>query len=296
MKVSIIIPNWNGKELLKKNLPAVFEAKRYKRNNIAEIIVVDDGSDDDSVAFLRKNFAGKVRILTHEKNKGFSAAINTGAKAARSSLLCLLNTDVIPEKNFLFNTLPHFKDKKVFAVSFHEKGYGYAKGRFEKGFVVHDPVEPGKKAAETFWVNGGSGIFRRSVWRKLKGMDEVLLSPLYWEDIDLSYRALKRGYKLLWEPNAMVSHKHESTVKKLPQNKIQLLQERNQLLFIWKNITSQNLLKKHINGLLTRIAAHPGYIKVIFAAIKKIKTVKKARKVEKKEAKLSDEAVFAKFS
>ena len=112
--------------------------------------------------------------------------------------------------------LPHFKHQEVFAVSLHEQGYGFAKGRFKDGFIVHEPGESAV-AKETFWVNGGSGVFRRRVWIELKGMDETLLSPFYWEDVDLSYRAHKRGWSLVWEPNAKVVHEHESTIKNLEQ-------------------------------------------------------------------------------
>ncbi len=130
---------------------------------------------------------------------------------------------------------------------------------------------------------------------ELGGMDEKLLSPLYWEDLDLSYRAQKRGYELLWEPKAMVTHEHESTVKKLPIRYVQRIQERNQLLFIWKNLTSRILFRKHIIGLLKRAATHPGYLLIIFSALRFIFKVIKARNIEAKEAKISDEAIFNRF-
>ena len=71
--------------------------------------------------------------------------------------------------------------------------------------------------------------------------------------------------------------------------------ERNQLLFIWKNLTSTNLLRKHVAGLFKRLAKHPGYIRIVFAAMIKVGTVAKARKREIKEAKISDEAIFSRF-
>ena len=77
-------------------------------------------------------------------------------------------------------------------------------------------------------------------------MDEKLLSPFYWEDIDLCYRAAKRGYINLWEPRGKVVHKHESTISKFPKIYVARVKERNQLLMLWKNIHSKNLIKKHI--------------------------------------------------
>ncbi|KKQ75021.1 MAG: Glycosyl transferase, family 2, partial [Candidatus Woesebacteria bacterium GW2011_GWB1_38_5] len=118
----------------------------------------------------------------------------------------------------------------------------------------------------------------------------------YWEDVDISYRAMKRGYRVLWEPEAKVIHKHESTMVKINKRKRNVIMERNQLLFIWKNITSKNLMKKHVAGLFKRLSKHPGYIKVVFSALCKLKTVRRERKKEYKESKVSDEVIFASFN
>ena len=197
-EISVIIPNFNGRDLLEKNLPQVIKAYQNKLNGIKEIIIVDDASTDSSVNFLRKNFR-QVKIICHKINRGFPASVNTGARSARGKLLALLNSDCVPEEDFLVEILPHFKSKVVFAVSLHEKGYGWAKGKFENGFIVHEPGPEDKMSHETFWVNGGSGIFRRSYWMKLNGMDEKLLSPFYWEDTDLSFPAAKpRFFIFFW--------------------------------------------------------------------------------------------------
>lgn len=296
MKVSIVIPNWNGKELLEKNLPAVLEAAANPKNSILEVIVVDDKSTDDSVEFLEKNYKEQVRIVRHTKNRGFPSSVNTGTRTARGTIVCLLNTDVIPQKNFLEKAEKHFEDSNVFAVSLHERGYGPSVGKFEFGFIGFGPGKETDKFQNTFWVSGGSGLFRRSVWMRLKGFDEVLLSPYYWEDVDICYRAAKRGYKLLWEPTAIVEHKHESTMKKLNQKKVSKIKERNQLVFIWKNLTSANMFRKHIRGLLRRTLKNPGYIRIVFLALSKLPKIISARKKEKKEGRVSDEAIFARFS
>lgn len=292
--VSIIIPNYNGEKLLSKNLSSVLAAKKYERNKIREIIIVDDGSIDNSVDLIKHKFP-EVKLIKHKVNRGFSAAVNTGARTAKGKLLVLLNNDVIPEKDFLVWIIPHFKEKNVFAVSLNEKGYSWAKGKFEEGFIVHEMGPKVKKTHITFWVSGGSGSFRRSYWMKLGGMDEKLLSPFYWEDIDLCYRAAKRGLKLLWEPKARVLHKHETTLSKFPQRYVQRVRERNQLLFIWKNLTSPTLFKKHISGLFKRVFAHPGYARIVLYALFKVNIVVKARKKEKKQSRVSDEAIFASF-
>jgi GT2 family glycosyltransferase len=294
MEVSIIIPNYNGEGLLRKNLPRVIAAKKNLRNKIKEIIVVDDASKDKSVHVLKKEFP-EVRTIKHRVNRGFSASVNTGARSSKGELLALLNTDVFPEKDFLKSVHPHFKSRYTFGVSLHEVGRGGAKGRFKNGFIVHEPSKEGNEAEETFWVSGGSGVFRRTIWMELGGLDERLFSPFYWEDVDISYRALKRGYKLFWEPRALVHHQPESTIKKTSKRFRERIQERNQLIFIWKNLTSPNLFKKHIAGLTKRTARHPGYLIIMLMAFTKIRLVLKKRKKEKRECKVSDEAIFASF-
>jgi GT2 family glycosyltransferase len=294
-KVSIIIPNYNGKKLLKKNLPHVVRAWSNAKNKIVEVIIVDDGSTDESVSFINSNYP-QIQLIKHKINKGFPKAVNTGVRLAKGNYVALLNTDVVPKANFLSSCVKIFRDEKVFAVSFNESGYSFTRGVFEKGFIVYEKLIKASTPKQSFWANGGSSLFRKDYWIKLRGMDEVLFSPFYWEDIDISYRAQKRGWKILWDPDSMVDHVHESTMKKISKKYRQRIQERNQLLFIWKNLTSKNMFKKHLLGILQRVVKHPGYIRIPLMAMFKVRHVIRLRKVEKKECKVSDEAIFARFS
>jgi GT2 family glycosyltransferase len=293
--VSIIIPNYNGEDLLKNNLPQVIKCAQNSGNKIIEVIVVDDFSTDGSVALLKNKFP-EVKLIKHKKNRGFSASINTGARAAKGNLILLINTDVSPDEGLLLSVFPLFNDKKVFAVSLHEKGYGWARGFLKDGFVGHGPGSEENTSHITFWVSGGSGIFRRDYWMRLGGLDEKIFSPFYWEDLDICYRAQKRGFINLWEPGAKVTHNHESTISKLPTGYVNLIKERNQLLFNWKNLTSARLFRKHLAGLFGRTVRHPGYIKIFFVALLRLGPVLLARRKEKKETKISDEAIFARFT
>ena len=292
---AIIIPNWNGKDLLEKNLPSIMAALNNSENQIVEVIVVDDKSTDDSITFLQAEYRTQIKLVKHTKNRGFSSAVNTGVRSTQADYVVLLNSDTRPTPNFLKNSLVLLADPKVFAVGFHEPGRSASKGYFKDGFIGHLPALETRESCETFWVNGGSGIFKRNLWISLGGLDEVLLSPLYWEDVDIGYRALKRGYKLLWDPKAIVYHDSESTTKKLPRKFLQRIQERNQLLFIWKNLTSRNLFRKHLGGLVRRLVREPGYIKIVIMALAKFGAVRKARAIEQHQAKVSDEAIFSKF-
>lgn len=293
--VSIIIPTFNGLDLLKQNLPEVLKAQENKSNEIKEIIIVDDGSADGTDLFIKENYPG-VKFVKHKKNRGVSSSINTGVRFSKGQLVTLLNNDVLPDYDFLKYVLPLLENPQVFGVSLHEKGYGWAKGKFADGFIAHEGAREDSKLHETFWISGGSGVFNRKYFLKLGGMDEKLFSPFYWEDLDISYRAMKRNYKLYWHPGGNVIHQHQSTVKKLNRNFVNRIQERNHLLFIWKNLTSKSLFKKHLISLARRILKHPGYFLIFFLALARLPEVLRKRKREEKESVISDEAIFAKFS
>src|SRR3989344_8081075 len=127
-KVSIVIPAYSTRDLLLKNLPNVLAAAQNPANSIQEVIVVDDGSVDDSVDVLRKNFP-EVRTIKHKINRGFSAAVNTGVRMAKGKFVVLLNSDIYPQGDFLEKVLPFIEeDPDIFGVSFHERGWGVGKG------------------------------------------------------------------------------------------------------------------------------------------------------------------------
>ena len=294
LTVSVVMPSLNGEQLLAKNLPTLLAEGKNPKNKIKEVIIVDDGSWDGSVKLLSSTFP-EVKLIKHKINRGFSASVNTGVRAAKGDLILLINTDVLPKDNFLAPVFKHFEDDGVFAVSLHEKGFGSARGSFANGYIELAMEQETKTAHPSFYVSGGSGVFRRKIWVELGGMDEKLLSPFYWEDIDLCYRAAKRGYINFWEPEGEVLHKHESTISKFPKSYVQRIRERNQLLVIWKNIGSPALIRKHIVGLFSRLLRHPGYIRIVLMALTKLGQAIRARRRELKESKISDETVFSRF-
>src|SRR4029078_3963770 len=174
--ISIIIPNYNGEELLAKHMPSVIKAFENERNSILEIIIVDDASKDRSVSLIKKFFP-KAKLYRHKINRGFSSTVNTGVRYAKGDLVCLLNTDVTPAVNFLVSILPHFDEMDMFAVTLHEKGSGWAKGSFRDGFIEHTSGKETKSSHVSFWASGGSAVFNRKKWWELGGFDEKNLSP-----------------------------------------------------------------------------------------------------------------------
>ncbi|MCX6791867.1 MAG: glycosyltransferase family 2 protein [Candidatus Gottesmanbacteria bacterium] len=245
--VSIIIPNWNGVHLLRRHLKDVVSSSEG-----AEIIVPDDASTDGSVEFLQ-NFFPDVKVVSTRVRGGFAQNVNNGVRHAAGDLIILLNTDVEPEKGFMQPLLAHFSDPEVFAVGCLEKsletGKTMLRGRglahWAKGYFIHSRGEVNK--TDTAWVSGGSGAFRKPMWDKLGGMD-TLYSPFYWEDIDISYRGRKAGWKTLFEPKSVVHHYHEEgkIKREFTPTDVKRIVYRNQFIFIWKNLTDPCMLCSHI--------------------------------------------------
>lgn len=235
-RVSIIIPNWNGLDLLKKHLPQIVSNAPG-----VSFILADDYSTDESVSYVRENFP-HIRIVTSKYRRGFASTVNSGVAASSSHIVILLNTDIVPEKDFLKPLLKHFENPLVFAVGCMDKSMengnvvlrGRGVGRWEKGFFIHERGDTDK--TDTAWVSGGSGAFRTAMWKQLGGMDEIY-NPFYWEDIDLSYRAKKHGWKILFERKSIVMHYHEKgkISSEFSPDYIRQIAFRNQCYFSWKN-------------------------------------------------------------
>ncbi|HEV2339160.1 MAG TPA: glycosyltransferase [Patescibacteria group bacterium] len=261
MNISIIIPNYNGERLLKKNLPKVLEAVKDYRKGTIEMIIPDDASSDNSVAVIKdfiehskeKNILVKTITNTDRRNGGFSANVNRGVSLASGDILLLLNTDVIPKKGFLEPLLKHFEEKDVFGVGCLDESIedgktilrGRGIGQWKRGFLVHAAGDLDKE--DTLWVSCGSGAFRKSIWDTLHGLCNIY-NPFYWEDVDVSYRARKAGYKTLFEKESIVTHEHEGGAikKNYTATRIQKLAYRNQFLFVWVNATDTHLITEHI--------------------------------------------------
>lgn len=247
MKISVVIPNYNGKKLLIANLPKVIS-----ENKGAEIIVVDDASEDDSVSFIKKNYSG-IKVIEKKINSGFSSTVNLGVKNASGDLIVLLNSDVYPKKDYLAPLLSYFAEPQTFAVGMlqesHENGKivfrGRGAGEFKRGFLIHRYGQIDKK--DTLWVSGGAGIFRKSVWDELGGLEEKY-DPFYWEDIDLSWRAVKTGYKIYFEKKGIVVHRQsEGAIRtKYTPSEVKVIAFRNQFLFVWFNFREPKYLLRHL--------------------------------------------------
>ena len=111
---SVVIPNWNGRDLLEKYIPSIIEALADHPGN--EILVVDNGSEDGSAEFLRERFPS-VRVLALDRNLGFGGGSNAGFRAAANDIVVLLNSDMRVERDFLAPLLEAFTDETIFSVA-----------------------------------------------------------------------------------------------------------------------------------------------------------------------------------
>jgi GT2 family glycosyltransferase len=293
-EISVVIPSWNGAEPLAAHLPSVVEAAA--RAGDCEILVADDASDDGTLDLLRSRFP-QVRSVRRTDRGGFAPASNTGVEAALGRCVVLLNNDmeIAPDAVAL---LAHAlaREPSVFATvpSIVRTGSGAEEGRttlrFRRGvcFTALD-APPG---ADPAYACGGAMAFRREEFVSLGGFDP-LFAPFYWEDVDLSYRARKRGRRVLWVGEARVDHDHGRTIgTRFDPRTIARIYERNRLLFTWKNLTDPGLWRRHLASLPLKAAwdlvAHPAFVAGLRDAARLRRAIGKRRAEERAAATESD--------
>src|SRR5579864_3799122 len=250
---SVVIPNWNGRELLEKYLPSVEAA--LAGNSANEIIVVDNGSSDGSAEFLKHQFPS-VKVVALDRNLGFGGGSNAGVRAASNDIVVLLNSDMRVDTGFLEPLLAGFTDERVFAISCQilfadpaklREETGLTQGWWEEGGlrVRHRLDDEIREPYPCFYGGGGSCAFDRRKFLELGGFDP-LFEPFYLEDTDLGYQAWKRGWKVLYQPQSVVYHEHRGTIgKRFTDSQIQAVLKKNFILFTWKNIHEWRRLASH---------------------------------------------------
>ena len=361
--VSIVIPTWNGLELLERFLPTVIAAAScYTKtlDALTEIIIVDDGSVDESVAWLvSQGFLEEKRrceesrqaeepiaatdrtgiysssepssshclipsltLIRNETNRGFGETCNRGFEAARYPLVFLLNNDVEVDPDSIAPLVENFAGDSVFAThcrvfelgSTRECGTGKL-GSFARGFIrVHRSYIPQPQELDdeehedhcaadgveaplySMFAGGGSAMFDRKKFIEIGGFD-TLLSPFYWEDVELSYRAWKRGYTVIYEPRSVTHHRVSSTISKLNRRKVRVVEQRNRLIYHWIHLHDPSLLISHIIWVLllavtAPLRLQPSFVSSCIAALKRLPEIRRRRLEERRSARRSDRDVF----
>jgi GT2 family glycosyltransferase len=270
--LSIVVPNWNGRALLEKFLPSLIESARAFEaacGRPTEILIADDASSDDSKEWLRAHWP-EVRFETSARQQGFSPTANRGLRAARFSLVFLVNNDVALAGTTLSPLVAHFRDPDVFAVT--GNAYDFAtgvlrgagqRGRFRRGFLgVHSrffvPDPPAQmQPLMTLYATGGSSLFDREKFLALGGFEEKM-APYGWEDVELSLRAWKQGFEVRYEPRSAIWHQFSSTIgSKVSRRQANAIYNRNRLLTHWVHLDTFGQKASHALGVSAKLLTSP---------------------------------------
>jgi GT2 family glycosyltransferase len=212
MNVTVVIPNHDGERWL----PDVLRSLAAQTRAPAEVIVVDDGSTDGSLALLAREHAD-VRVLALGANRGFAVAANAGIRAAASPAVALVNTDIVLAPDWLERTVAALEaDPRAASVAtklvdladpavlydagdvLRRDGACLQRGRFERDTGAYDA--PG----EVFGACAGAALYRRDAVLAAGGFEERF--GMYLEDVDLALRLRLAGWTCRWEPRAVARH------------------------------------------------------------------------------------------
>ena len=298
--ISVVIPTWNGVDLLVRCLPAMIVAIE-KSKRPYEVIIVDDASSDQTVEMLEKGYP-EIQLLVSESRKGFGDSVNMGIEAAEYKYILLLNNDVVLDQDFFVHILKQFDREDIFAVmgkTLNKDGTSLDNTKqhatFRRGLFSHRFGDD-RLAAHTLFACAAAALYDRDKVTGLGGMDS-LYKPAYMEDVDLSYRAWKRGWRTLYNPNAIAYHLGSVSMRQAYDDReILIMKQRNMWLFTWKNITDTTLVFSHIAWLPSHIL-YP-LVKMntvplisLLRALTRYREVILKRKVERNEGVLSDSEV-----
>jgi GT2 family glycosyltransferase len=245
-RVSIIVVNWNGERFLKDCLAAL-SGQTYASY---EIILVDNGSSDNSVSFTRENFP-EVKIVKLTENKGFTGGNAAGLEVAQGAYVALVNNDARPEKAWLENLIqPMVRDRTI--------GICASKLIFENTQTVNSAGDGlttaavgfnrglGSKAAGftipelVFGACGAAVLYRRRMLDEIGFLDEDFF--LYDEDTDLNFRAQLAGWKCIYIPTAVAYHVANATSRRLSD--LHVYYHTRNLEFVWiKNMPFEIMLR-----------------------------------------------------
>lgn len=246
-KSTVVIPNYNGMAYIEACLKSLFAGTQQDM----EIIVVDNASQDGSLALIKERFPG-VQIIENLKNEGFCKAVNQGILASKTPYVILLNNDTQVELSFvheLEKVMEH--DKKLFSasakmISLHERdriddagdyycalGWAFARGKGKKpeNFIKDEPV---------FAACAGAAIYRKEIFGEIGLFDENHFA--YLEDMDIGYRARLHGYHNRFASKAVVYHAGSATSGSRYNAFKTRLSSRNSVYLIYKNMPIGQIL------------------------------------------------------
>jgi len=247
--VSIIIPHWNGIDVVTECLRSL---QKSTYSNI-EIIVVDNNSTDDSVNQIRKKFQ-KVILFENIKNEGYAGGCNRGAEIAKGKYLVFLNNDTVQKPNWIVPLVEMLeKNKNIAAVQpkilnyYDKKKFDYAGGAggkmdflcfpFARGRIFNEQEIDSKQydsKEKVFWSSGTAFMVRTSVFEQIGKFDEIFFAHM--EEIDLCWRFYLAGHEVWCDPKSVIYHKNAVTLPMYTEKKY-YLNHRNSLIMLLTNYT-----------------------------------------------------------
>ena len=218
--ISVVIPSRNGRSLLAAQMPGILRELPAP----GEIIVVDNGSDDGTAAWLAAEWP-QVQVEVSASPLSFAAAVNRGMARARYGRVCLLNNDMLLEPGFFRALGAAFEQVPDLFCATAQIRFPAGVRREETGKAVmaHDhpddfPLrcdEPvaGENHTWVLYGSGGCSLYDTAMLRALGGLDEVY-APAYVEDLDIGYRAWQRAWPTVFVAGAVVEHRHRATTSR----------------------------------------------------------------------------------
>ena len=263
--LSVVVPTYNSLSILKKTLQ---HNLNYLQMFEIEYVLVDDGSEDETVEYVENHFP-TVRVIRLVENLGFSSACNQGVREAKFPFVLLLNNDMLIHRLDIESVIKYLREADVFSVTpkimradsngkFLNESLtvGWFKGgelRTENIGLLDACYQPTEKEA-VLWGCGGGMFFTKEKFELLRGFDAKIFSPFYFEDMDLSYRAWLMGWKCYYSECGEFEHFHQGTIGSFfSESYIRRISRRNQYLFFWKNIRDPWMITSHVSSIFLRI-------------------------------------------
>lgn len=204
LRASVIIPAYNAEKTLQACIDGLMQQTRIPD----EIIVVDDGSEDRTKTIAE---AYSLVTLLSQKNQGPAKARNVGAQNANGDVIVFLDSDCVPEKNWLEELLKPFANEKVVGVQgAYKTRQTSVVAQFDQADIEYR-YERMKRAKKLDWIGSYSAAYLRKIFLEEKGFDETF-PKASGEDAELSYRLAEKGFVLVFAPNAIVYHTHPAHI------------------------------------------------------------------------------------
>ena len=255
MQVAVIILNWNGQKYLQQFLPTLIQYSKEE----AEIIVADNASSDDSVAFLTTHYP-EIRIIRNPDNGGFAKGYNLALSQVKADYYILLNSDIEVTENWIHPVITLMEQDKQIAAcqpkirsylepkkfeyagaagGFIDKyGYPFCRGRIF--LSIEEDTGQYDDASEIFWATGACMFVRADLFHQSGGLDEDFFAHM--EEIDFCWRLKNNGYRIMYCPDSTVFHIGGGTLPKASWRKT-YLNFRNNFYLLYKNLPDNRLYK-----------------------------------------------------